>query len=409
MIGTEKDLSDILNAIVMWAEKESKDGLLASILLLDQKGERLLHGAAPTLPEEYNKAIHGISIGPAVGSCGTAAFTRQQVIVDDIATDPLWKDFKDLALRFGLRACWSTPLIGKKGNVLGTFAMYYRHSKKPSQHDLQVIRLIHSTTVLAIEWKRTEKERKKLLEMERQANEKTKKERQNFYNLLMSVPAAVAVLRGPDHVFDLANDLYLAAAQRDPGIIGKPAREVLPELVEQGFFQLLDRVYQTGEPFYGNEALVKVDKGQGEFYDLYLNFVYQPIQNEEGITEGILFHGVDVTELVKAKKRAEESEERFRSFVLNSPMPIGIYIGREMRIQTANDAILKAWEKDRSVIGKTFREALPELEGQPFYQLLDDVYTTGNTYQAAEDEIYLLRNGRMTLTYWNITYKALRT
>ena len=113
MISAGDSLHHILNAIVRWAEKESRDGLVASILLLDQEGKRLLHGAAPSLPEEYNKAIHGIAIGSSVGSCGTAAFTKQKVIVEDIENDPLWKDYRDLAMKFDLKACWSTPLINR--------------------------------------------------------------------------------------------------------------------------------------------------------------------------------------------------------------------------------------------------------------------------------------------------------
>jgi PAS domain S-box-containing protein len=408
MISGGRDLPEILEAIVRWAEKESNEGLMASILLLDKEGKRLVHGAAPSLPEEYNQAIHGVEIGPSVGSCGTAAYTKTRVIVDDIEKDPLWKDYKDLALKFNLRACWSTPLIGRNDTVLGTFAMYYEHPNKPGSQDLDNIRLITSTTVLALEWKKAEEERTQLLENEKRVNDKIKGERQNFYQLLMQAPALVAILKGSDHVYELANNLYGEAVGTERMIIGKPIREALPELKGQGIFELLDNVFNTGEPFYGNEIPVRVAKAKDILEEIYFNFTYHPIRNENAEVEGIFVHAVDVTELVKAKKRAEQSEEMFRSFVLNSPMPIGIYIGREMRIQTVNDAILKAWEKDLSVKGKTFREALPELEGQPFYQLLDEVYTTGKTYQATEDRVDLMRDGKITPTYWNFTYKALR-
>lgn len=406
MIPACKNLSPILQAIVLWVENESKEGLLASILLMDEKGERLLHGAAPSLPAPYNDAINGIKIGHGVGSCGTAAYTGESVIVDDIETDPLWKDFKDLALRFGLRACWSTSLIGRKGKVLGTFAMYYTQPKKPSPHDLQVIRLISSTAVLAIEWRRTEEERQQFLEKERSANENVKAERQKFFHLLMDAPAMVAVLQGTNHVFELANELYLEAIGRRD-ILGKPIHEALPELTGQGIFELLDNVYATGEPYYGNEVLVQLQRGN-KLEGVYFNFVYQAIKNEEGLSEGIFVHAVNVTELVKAKYRAQESEEMFRSFVLNSPTPIGIYVGKEMKVQTANDAMLKVWEKDKTAIGKTLKEALPELDGQPFHQLLNEVYTTGTTYQAGEDVVYLMRDGKLTPTYFNFSYKALR-
>ncbi|MEJ5276950.1 MAG: PAS domain S-box protein [Thermogemmata sp.] len=107
---------------------------LASVLLLE--GNRLRHGAAPDLPAEYNLAVDGVQIGPTVGSCGTAAFRNELVIVSDIATDPLWDIGRDLALPFGLRACWSIPIRGRQGEVLGTFAVYYRTPRSPQEPEI---------------------------------------------------------------------------------------------------------------------------------------------------------------------------------------------------------------------------------------------------------------------------------
>ncbi|GAB2779381.1 hypothetical protein GCM10027275_23660 [Rhabdobacter roseus] len=124
-----------------------------------------------------------------------------------------------------------------------------------------------------------------------------------------------------------------------------------------------------------------------------------------------LGRGVTIRDLrpeLMAREKLETSEERFRSFVLSSPTPVGVYIGCEMRVQIVNDAILKAWGKDASVVGKTYREALPELEGQPFFQLLDDVYRTGVSYEATEDRVDLRHDGEMRTFYYNFTYKALR-
>ena len=108
------------------------------------------------LPEAYNAAIDGIEIGPSVGSCGTAAATGKPVFVSDIATDPLWADFKDLALEHGLRACWSVPIRSGSGAILGTFAMYHREPREPVEEDLQLVRMITQTAALVIERKRAE-------------------------------------------------------------------------------------------------------------------------------------------------------------------------------------------------------------------------------------------------------------
>lgn len=234
--------------------------------------------------------------------------------------------------------------------------------------------------------------------------------KQDVYQLLMNVPAMIAVLTGPDHIFETANGLYLQAIGKERAeIIGKPVRQALPELAGQGIYELLDSVYVAGAPYTNNELKVMLDlQGDGRLQERYFKFIYQPIRGEQRAVEGIFVHAADITEHVMARKKLERSEEQLRSFVMSSPTPTGIYIGREMRIQMANEAILKTWDKNADVIGKTFREALPELEGQPFYQLLDDVYTTGVTYQATEDRVDLFRNGRMETTYYNFSYKALR-
>src|SRR5438105_4149878 len=110
MAAKGDSLADILDNLCLLVEEQSR-GVLASILLMDANGKQLRHGAAPNLPNTYTKAIDGAFIGPSVGSCGTAAYRAEQVIVSDIAADPLWADFRDLALAHSLRACWSTPIF----------------------------------------------------------------------------------------------------------------------------------------------------------------------------------------------------------------------------------------------------------------------------------------------------------
>ena len=147
----DRPLAGTLDELVRVIEEESGGEVLGSILLLDTEGKRLLHGAAPNLPDAYNEAIHGIEIGPGVGSCGTAAHGGKPVYVSDIETDPLWKDFKHLALEHGLRACWSTPILSVGNEVLGTFAMYYRQPREPNPDDLRLIDYVTRTASLVIE------------------------------------------------------------------------------------------------------------------------------------------------------------------------------------------------------------------------------------------------------------------
>ncbi|MEM1279239.1 MAG: EAL domain-containing protein [Cyanobacteria bacterium P01_H01_bin.152] len=130
-------LTDVLNTLIETVEHDL-DGVLCSVLLLDQ--DRCFRlGAAPSLPDAYNQAIEGVQIGEGVGSCGTAAFRNELVIVTDIETDPHWCPYRQLALSHGLRACWSSPITAQGGEVLGTFAMYYRQARSPQPHEMRTI------------------------------------------------------------------------------------------------------------------------------------------------------------------------------------------------------------------------------------------------------------------------------
>jgi len=149
-------LHEALEAITRTVETLSDTDVLASILLLDDEGLHLKHGAAPSLPAAYNDAIDGIAVGPGVGSCGTVAFSGEPVYVSDIAVDPLWDDYRDIALSFGLRACWSTPIRASSGKLLGTFALYYDKPGAPDEGDIELIDFVARSSGLVIERKRSE-------------------------------------------------------------------------------------------------------------------------------------------------------------------------------------------------------------------------------------------------------------
>jgi PAS domain S-box-containing protein len=159
MVAKSDSLADILDNLCLMVEEQST-GVLASILLMDANGKQLRHGGAPNLPKAYTEAIDGAFIGPSSGSCGTAAYRAEQVIVSDIATDPLWADFRDLALAHSLRACWSTPILSAEGKVIGTFAMYYREPRSPSAREQDTIKHITHLAGIAIQRKLAEAARR---------------------------------------------------------------------------------------------------------------------------------------------------------------------------------------------------------------------------------------------------------
>ena len=150
-------LATVLEAIVVGIERIDPTAL-TSILLLDDTGRHLLKGAAPRLPDFYNKAIETLEIGFGRGSCGTAAATGSRVIVEDIATHPYWAPYKELAAHAGLASCWSEPIRDSHQKVLGTFAIYHRHPSAPTEEDFALIGQASSLASIAIERRRTEME-----------------------------------------------------------------------------------------------------------------------------------------------------------------------------------------------------------------------------------------------------------
>ena len=155
MIAGGTSLPETLTALVRLIEAQSP-GMLGSILLLDEDGVHVRHGAAPSLPAEFVATVDGQPIGPCAGSCGTAAYRKEAVIVEDIATDPLWAAYKAAVLPHGLRACWSTPIFDASRRVLGTFAMYYRQPRLPLPEHQRLIDAATHTAAIAISRHRTE-------------------------------------------------------------------------------------------------------------------------------------------------------------------------------------------------------------------------------------------------------------
>jgi GAF domain-containing protein len=147
----------ILSRYLLAVEAEAETFIRTSILLVD--GKTLRHGAAPSLPEAYYRAIDGLEYGPCAGSCGTAAYFGRPIYVTDIATDPYWADYKHLALEHRLRACWSTPIFDDDHQVIATFAIYHLNPGAPTDEEIAAIKTIAEHVARAITWSRGGMER----------------------------------------------------------------------------------------------------------------------------------------------------------------------------------------------------------------------------------------------------------
>jgi signal transduction histidine kinase/PAS domain-containing protein len=173
LLATGGDFSETLRTLVQIIE-EQWPGMLGLVLLLDKDGRHLHIGASVSLPEAYVESIEGLEIGPRVGSCGTASYLGQRVIVEDIDTDERWSGLRALAQTYGLRACWSEPVFSPEGNVVGTFAMYYRQPRAPTEAELRTIETAAHLVGVAIEHKRTQEAVREAYEtLEQRVEERT--------------------------------------------------------------------------------------------------------------------------------------------------------------------------------------------------------------------------------------------
>jgi GAF domain-containing protein len=187
MILLGAPLKEVLTTIIHLIEAHSA-GMLCSIFLLDEDGLHLRYGVSASLPESYRAATDGLCIGPNVGSCGTAAYLRQPVFVSDIASDPRWVRFRDVALQSGLRAAWSTPIMSRDGKVLGTFGMYYREVRDPGPGEIQLIDYASRIVGIAIERDRSQTALTK-------AFEHIEKSESQLRHIVDAIPQMIVVLK----------------------------------------------------------------------------------------------------------------------------------------------------------------------------------------------------------------------
>jgi PAS domain S-box-containing protein len=215
LITGNNSLATILEALCRLAE-EMFSGSLCTILFLDADGKRLRRGVAPSFPPDFIAAVDGVHIGPRVGSCGTAAYRKETVIVSDISTDPLWADYRELGLAYGLKAGWSTPILSAQGTVLGTFAIYSHEPRSPMPQERKLIEQFARVASVAIEHTR--------------AQESLRRSEEKYRDLIDVSPDAIFMV-DTDLTYVLANPAgaELAGCTQEE-LIGTPIAETfVPE------------------------------------------------------------------------------------------------------------------------------------------------------------------------------------
>ncbi|WP_312765505.1 ATP-binding protein [Epilithonimonas sp.] len=225
--------------------------------------------------------------------------------------------------------------------------------------------------------------------------------------LLIQAPVALSMLIGDDFIVKVANPQMLHLWGKPAEIIGSKLIDALPELEGQPFMEILSNVRKTGKPYKGYKQLAYLVRN-GKTEECYFDFIYAPIYNDDE-TEviGISVVATEVTDQVLAETKLAETEYKFENLIKESDYAIALYKGENFIIEIANDKMLDAWGKTRSVIGQKIHEGIPELEGQPFLDILKDVFRTGKTYSATEDKVLLEKDGKLETFYYNFSYKPL--
>lgn len=220
-------------------------------------------------------------------------------------------------------------------------------------------------------------------------------------------PVALAVLTAPQLTYRMANASYRQLLGRSADqLVGKPIREAVPEMKGQDFIERLEQVIATNTPYEAKETAFEVRR-QDKLERLYYDFTYQPWQ-EDGRTTGVMIVATEVTQQVLSRQKIEASETRFRSLIEEAPVATCLFVGPTLRIAVANNMMIGLWGKDSSIIGQPLETAVPELSGQSFLDILNEVYTTGNVYEARAARAELALDGVLGTYYFDFTYKPLR-
>src|SRR5713101_4331158 len=307
MIASGAVLADILENLCDTIDAQVPD-LISTVMLMDSDGERLWP-VAGRAPKGWLEAISPLTIGPCIGSCGTAASSKQRVIVSNIATDPSWVDYRDVALSYGLRAAWSQPLLSKSQEVLGTFGMYYAEPRTPSDSDLQLIEGAGHVAVIAIEGERSRTALEK-------AAEEIKKSEAQLRTIIDAIPQFVTAL-GPDGKTLYANQAvmdYTGLSREEVMAGGFRTRVFHPEDVER----LRDErqaALARGIPFE-NEQRARRKDGQYR----WLLIQYKPLLDERGAVIRWYATGTDIEDRKQAEEKTRQENFALREEIDHSSM-----------------------------------------------------------------------------------------
>jgi PAS domain S-box-containing protein len=228
-----------------------------------------------------------------------------------------------------------------------------------------------------------------------------------FANIAEQLENPILILKGGDMILEVANKALLDLWNVKEDSIGKSLLEILPEIKEQGFYDLLLKVYKNGETHHGIESEFYFKRPNGDINLHYFNFIYQPFRESNGEITGVLVIASDVTSHVIAKRKLAISETNFRNMINQAPVAMCILKGPEYVIEIANERMFEIWGRgSEELTGQPIFQALPDAKGQGFEELLNNVIETGTPFIANEHAVYLPRNNKVETRYLNFVYEA---
>ncbi|WP_276370435.1 ATP-binding protein [Chryseolinea sp. H1M3-3] len=230
-----------------------------------------------------------------------------------------------------------------------------------------------------------------------------------FRSIAQQAPVAMALLMGPTFIVEVANTRVLEMWGKTlEEVIGQPVLNIFPEIIAQGFQDILTEVFKTGNSYTANEVAVTFMRGERK-EQIVVNLLYEPFRNAKNEIEGIVAVGTDVTEQVKIRNKVAEAELKFRTIIEQTPSPLCIFKGEDMVLEVGNDAALGVWQVGKEVIGKRLVDIVPEMLKQPFLALMQDVYHNGVTRYGYEAPAFFIRkDGTADHRFFNFIYVPFR-
>jgi len=375
MVADRSPLESILANLSRFIEAHSP-GTVCSVLLLDSDGIHLRHGAAPSLPEAYVRAIDDSPIGPRAGSCGTSAFRKEPVFVSDISMDPLWADYRALAAQHGLRACWSIPIISHEQKVLGTFAIYYREPRSPGPTELHLIEVAVQLAKIALEHQLAE-------------------ESDQRFRIAFASAAVGMALKSVTGQFQAVNPALCAMlGYTEQELLGldytaitfpedlPASRELVRQLLAREISSSIDHkryVTKSGGLVWAQTSLALLTDSQGRPANLV------------AIIE-------DISERKRAEQVLRQSEQQLRLFIKSAPVAIAMF-DHQMRYLAASARWLEYHGLSQEVLGKCHYVTSPQIPAR-----WKQVHQRGlaGAIERSEEDAFLRPDGSIAWIKWEV-------